>query len=1125
VYPSRAAAEGFVTFHYNRPDGDYSKAVLYVFGEGADASETGGPFPGTRAFTGSDAYGRFVKVKVGDPTKPIGFIVVNGDAKDPDGDRFITPAAQPEVWLKSGDARVYRSLSEAQGVVTLRYHRPAGDYVAGPTPAEKWGLHLWEGTPENVRPTDFINDPFLPNLPQDSFGIGFRVPLEANATRWAYILHQGNTKDKQADQFLDLAETGNEVWIIQEMPGSYPYLLPMEPGCRLGQGNATAQQRAHWVTADTIAWPVVANPGVTYRLHYAPGGGMTFANGEVQGGASVNLTLGALSDATRAAFPHLANLTALKLPAGTDAKAILKGQVWVSARTEDQGVFEVTGVQIPGALDDLYAAAAASQALGPSFSGTQVGFKLWAPTAQDVKLLFFSGPTGGAPETVPMTLDPASGVWSATQSDDRTGQYYLYQVTVYVPATGKVETNLVTDPYSVSLAMNSTRSQVINLGSQLVKPVGWDGVAKPRLDAFEDVVLYELHIRDFSITDESVPANLRGTYKAFTQAGSDGMRHLRELADAGLTHVHLLPAFDIATIDEDASKRTEILDRFPELRALPPDSEQQQAIAGAVRDKDGFNWGYDPYHYNVPEGSYSTNPQGYTRITEFREMVQSLNRSGLRVVMDVVYNHTNAAGQADKSVLDRVVPGYYHRLSATGVVETSTCCANTATEHAMMRKLMVDSVVLWATQYKVDGFRFDLMGHHMKADMLAVRAALDGLTLAKDGVDGSKIVLYGEGWNFGEVADGQRGVNATQRNMAGTGIATFSDRLRDAVRGGGPFDSGVGAKKQGFITGLFTSPNGTDQGTPEQQRAALLQAADLIKVGMAGNLASFPLTNAQGQQVRGEDVDYNGSPGGYTRDPQEVITYIEAHDNETLFDAIQLKAAPGATLADRVRMQNLGISVVMLGQGIPFFQAGQDFLRSKSGDRNSFNSGDWFNRLDWDLEDSVWGSGIPMLPENNGNKDVLKPILARADLRPGKTEMVAAYDHFRELLRIRKSSPLFRLRTAEEVNAHVRFLNNGPDQVPGLIVMRLSDTQGPDVDPGNEQIVVLFNADDQPLTFTAAELAGLKLKLHPVQAASADAALAGASYNPATGAFTVPARTTVVFSDSRSMLNLPLVRR
>ena len=228
-----------------------------------------------------------------------------------------------------------------------------------------------------------------------------------------------------------------------------------------------------------------------------------------------------------------------------------------------------------------------------------------------------------------------------------------------------------------------------------------------------------------------------------------------------------------------------------------------------MRGKDAFNWGYDPWHFSAPEGSYASTAakaDGGARVAEFRTMVGGLHRDGLRVVLDQVFNHTAASGQDAKSVLDRVVPGYYHRLNATGAVETSTCCQNIATEHQMAQKLMVDSVVLWARDYKVDGFRFDLMGHHSRENMLAVRAALDALTLKRDGVDGKSVYLYGEGWNFGEVANNARFTQATQGQLGGTQIGSFSDRLRDAVRGGGPFDEDP--RKQGFGSGELTDPNG-----------------------------------------------------------------------------------------------------------------------------------------------------------------------------------------------------------------------------------------------------------------------------------------------------------------------------
>ena len=516
----------------------------------------------------------------------------------------------------------------------------------------------------------------------------------------------------------------------------------------------------------------------------------------------------------------------------------------------------------------------------------------------------------------------------------------------------------------------------------------------------------------------------------------------------------------------------------------------------------------------MPEGSYATDADGPARILEFREMVQALNRAGLRVVMDVVYNHTNAAGQNDKSVLDRIVPGYYHRLNADGNVETSTCCQNTATEHDMMEKLMIDSVVTWATAYKVDGFRFDLMGHHMKRNMVKLRQRLDALTPANGGVDGPEIYLYGEGWNFGEVANNARGVNATQRNMAGTGIGTFSDRLRDGVRGGGPFS---GIQEQGFLTGLFYDPNATNQGSPDDQKARLLLDMDWIRVGLAGNLADYTFVDRCGNSVTASQIDYNGQPAGYTADPQEVINYVEAHDNETLFDAIQLKAPVATAMADRVRMQNLGMSVLALGQGIPFFHAGVELLRSKSLDRNSYNSGDWFNKLDFTYSSNNWGVGLPPARDNQANWPIMQPLLANPALEPraGRTSL-DANSHFLEMLAIRKSSRLFRLRTAAEIAGRLRFHNTGPGQVPGLIVERLTDADGR-VDRRTAVIVALINANDEAQTFPIPDLAGKTFRLHPVQASSHDPVTRTASFASATGTFFVPGRTASVFLSPRPL--------
>ncbi|HET9142826.1 pullulanase-type alpha-1,6-glucosidase [Actinophytocola sp.] len=867
------------------------------------------------------------------------------------------------------------------------------------------------------------------------------------------------------------------------------------------------EQRAQWLTRDVIALDLPdAAANWTFRLYHAPRGGLVATADGVNGGESVALQRdpAGLPAPLRQRYPHLAAYEALRVPAA-DLAAILTGQAAVAAFDPAGRLVDATGVQNHGVLDDLYAAAANAK-LGPAWHGHRPALALWAPTAKTVTLLLDE--TGPAPERRVAMRRDADGVWRVTGHPSWRDARYAFEVTVYVPGEDRVLSNVVTDPYSLGLTTNAARSILVDLDDRALRPDGWDRLAKPRLAKPEDTTVYELHVRDFSINDRSVPAAHRGTYLAFTDQNSSGMRHLRGLAQAGLTSLHLLPTNDLASVEErrDAQQRPNC-----DLESFGPAAEDQQACLEPIRDTDGFNWGYDPLHYTTPEGSYSTNPDGTARNREFREMVGAVNRAGLRVVMDVVYNHTPAAGQSPNSILDRIVPGYYHRLSATGRVENSTCCANTATEHRMMGKLMVDSVVTWAREYKVDGFRFDLMGHHSKENMLAVRAALDALTPQRDGVDGRAVYLYGEGWNFGEVADNARFTQASQLNLAGTGIGTFSDRLRDAVRGGGPFDANP--RIQGFASGLFNDPNGDPvNGTIEQQRARLLLYHDQIKVGLAGNLRDYTFVDRTGATVRGAQVDYNGQPAGYAADPSETITYVDAHDNETLFDALQYKLPSGTAMADRVRMNTVALASVALAQGPAFWHAGTDLLRSKSLDRNSFNSGDWFNRVDWSYRDTTWGSGLPPRGDNEPKWDFMRPLLADPALAPRPADIRAAHDRARELLRIRFSSPLFRLGSAQLVQQRVGFPTGGPEQTPGVIVMTLDDRAGPDLDPRTEGIVVVVNATPASTTQTLPALAGARYTLHPVQALGGDPVVRSAGYDRATGAFTVPPRTVAVFT-------------
>ncbi|MET0866402.1 MAG: pullulanase-type alpha-1,6-glucosidase [Nakamurella sp.] len=875
-------------------------------------------------------------------------------------------------------------------------------------------------------------------------------------------------------------------------------------------------QKAQWLQRGLLAWdlPIDADNSAasSFRLHYAAEGGLAVDAEAVTGGSSIPLAYDAagLPTDVKAAWPHLSGYDALRLPAKYAnnkklLKEILSGQIAVAEYDDLGRLIDATGVQIPGVLDDLYGGAT-KRRLGLWFVGATPVFSLWAPTAKNVTLLV--DPPGSQGEQRITLGRDQDGIWTAWGKSRWLNGSYLYEVEVYVPATGKVEKNRVTDPYSVALTTNSTASVIADLSAASLTPAGWASLAKPALEQPDDSTIYELHIRDFSINDDSVPAANRGTYLAFTNRQSAGMQHLKRLADAGLNTVHLLPAFDIATIEENRAAQQQPDCDLPSLTDADPGGETQQSCTSAVADTDGYNWGYDPLHYTTPEGSYAKNPDGAQRTREFRRMVAGLNGIGLRVVMDVVYNHTAAAGQDDNSVLDKVVPGYYQRLSATGALETSTCCANTASEHAMMEKLMIDSLVTWAKQYKVDGFRFDLMGHHSKQNMLNIRAALDKLTLRRDGVDGKKIFLYGEGWNFGEVADNARFVQATQANMAGTGIATFSDRLRDAVRGGGPFDENPGI--QGFGSGLFTDPNASGaNGSDDEQRSRLLHYQDLIKVGLTGNLANYSFVNSAGEEVTGAQVDYNGSPAGYTAEPSEVISYVDAHDNETLFDALQFKLPATTPMADRVRMNTVSLATTALSQGPVLWHAGNDLLRSKSLDRNSFNSGDWFNRIDWTRQENTFGSGLPPATDNSAKWPFMQPLLRDPALKPTSPDMTAATTAAQELLQLRFSSPLFRLGSAALIEQKVSFPIGGADQTPGVIVMVIDDTAGPDVDPALSRIVVVFNASPGEQVVSVAGAGDLQLS--PVQANSADPVVREAYSDAQDGTLTVPARTVAVF--------------
>ena len=536
--------------------------------------------------------------------------------------------------------------------------------------------------------------------------------------------------------------------------------------------------------------------------------------------------------------------------------------------------------------------------LGAEIHGDGTTFKVWAPTASRVVLnLFTAGHSVEAYRNVEMKRG-GKGVWEHTEECGH-GTYYTYTVTT------SVGTQEAVDPYARAAGVNGDRGMVVDLSR--TDPEGWEqSELKNPIGSYSEAIIWEVHVRDFS--NRIAASRYKGKYLAFTETGlrneygeSVGLDYLKEL---GITHVHLLPVYDFATVDE--------------------------ADPGAA-----FNWGYDPKNYNVPEGSYSTDPyNGEVRIKEYKQMVMALHEAGIGVVMDMVYNHTYDGN----SSFNRIVPYYYYRYNSDGTNTSASGCGNdTASERFMFGKFMVESTAYWVQEYKLDGLRFDLMGLHDLATMQAVERAVHGVN--------PRAILYGEGWTMGATIDGTP--QANQSNISRIqpsgdaigGVAVFNDVIRDGLKG-----SVFNQAAQGYINGMS---------------------------GASVSAVSFGLRGGQdmGQSWRVTD--------------SMVINYMSAHDNNTLWDKLRL-SNPDHTDDQRNRMNNLGAAIVMIAKGTPFWQAGEEMLRTKGGDENSYQSCDAVNNIDWSV------------------------------LREGKREY-ATMRYYKGLIEMRKAFPIFTNRDARIV--------------------------------------------------------------------------------------------------------------
>lgn len=565
-----------------------------------------------------------------------------------------------------------------------------------------------------------------------------------------------------------------------------------------------------------------------------------------------------------------------------------------------------------------------------SYSPKATTFSLvTAPEVKKVNVLISDADNNEA-QLVKSMKRVGAGKWQLTVKNDLKGKYYLFGV------YNNAQPDLTPGVFAKAVGVNGQRGAIIDLKD--TDPEGWSEDKRPELRNPVDLVIYEMHHRDFSI-DYSSGIKNKGKFLALTEPKA--IEHLKRL---GVNAIHILPSFDYASVDESQP------------------------------DKPQYNWGYDPLNYNVPEGSYSTNAADpKTRIKEFKQMVQALHKAGIRVILDVVYNHTFSI---DGSNFQKTYPGYYFRHRPDGTYSDGSGCGNeTASEKPLMREYMVESVKYWVNEYHIDGFRFDLMGVHDIETMNLIRAELDKID--------PSIYVYGEGWSAGSCAYPQEKLamkaNARQLN----GIGAFSDELRDALRG--PFSDD---RKGGFLAGM---PN----------------CEESIKFGIAGAI-DHP-------QVDMTKVNY--SKAAWTNEPSQMIAYVSCHDDMCLTDRLRA-TVPNISDDELIRLDLLAQTAVLTSQGVPFLLSGEEMLRDKKGEHNSFRSPDSINRFDW--------NNLKRYPQ--------------------------VFDYYSKLIALRKAHPAFRMGKAEEVKKNLVFL----DTPECVVAFQLKNNAGGD---SWKDIIVVLNAN------------------------------------------------------------------
>ena len=922
-----------IIIHYHRPDNDYENWNIWAWG---------GAVNGAQTFDYEDSYGKVCVIQTTDTSfDELGYIIRKGEweAKDFDGDQFIAiEDGFAEVWIESGvegyetdgpngapvfdlsqlggnggeagDDKPVAPPAEGQVAVNLHYYRYDGIY-------DGWNVWFW---PEGG---DGTANPFTGS---DDFGKVVSYSLDASAGKLGFIirLNEWEAKDTDADRFIDLSKAKDgklDVYIIESDANIYydkddADLSPKFLSASLSTGQTIKIKVTLPVNTDASEslklFKVVDADGNEYEI-----ANLFSESGEAN---EFDINMKAGLDLTKS----------YKVVSDTYGEMSLAfGGVYSSKDFEDAFYYDGTD-------------------LGSAYTKESTTFKVWSPLASEVKVLLYkNGYEGSAYEKVAMTKGD-KGVWTAKIDGDLNGIFYTYQ---FVHGDKTTE---APDLYARTTGVNGKRGMIFDLAA--TNPTNWANDLRPKLVKATDSMIYEMHVRDFTI-DESSGVKNKGKYLGLTERGtknSSGVSTaLDHIIDLGVTHVQLLPVYDYSPNSVDESNLT----------------------------KPQFNWGYDPYNYNVPEGSYSTNPfDGSVRVNEFKQMIQAFHDNNIRVVMDVVYNHT---AESANSWMNLTVPGYYYRLNEDGSFSNGSGCGNeVASERAMVRKYIVDSVVYWATEYHIDGFRFDLMGLIDIETIQAVREALDKVD--------PTILVYGEGWTGGASLLKANEASLKKNIVRFEGqVGAFSDDIRDGLKG-----SVFGKTDTGFASGK-------------------LGQEERIKSGVIG------ATNYEGIDWANTNTDIC-SP--WANSPIQTINYVSAHDNNTLWDKLLLSNKDD-TEADRIKMNNLCASVVYTSQGIPFMLSGEEILRSKDGDENSYKSSDAINSIKWDS----------MNTEVN--------------------------EYYKGLIAFRKNHAGLRMTTAEDVQKYLKFI-----EAPANVVAYTID--GEANGEVADQLLIIYNANRETTEVT-----------------------------------------------------------